>query len=252
MINASALGAFAGLKIEVFCMQWLREVLNEEYEKVRVLKKADGKIVLLLRHKTKGKELVCRSYKGSSDVYKLLRGVMHPNIPAVYEAVEDGGDTIVLEEYINGDTVSGILQTGLYCEEGVKRVVGRVCEALGLLHGMSVVHRDIKPENIMIKNDGRVVLIDFDAARLYKPYRSEDTNIIGTIGYAAPEQFGITQSDMRADIFALGVLMNVMLTGEHPSKRLYGGRLRRVIEKCIQINPDKRYQSAAELMRAVL
>ena len=72
--------------------------------------------------------------------------------------------------------------------------------------------------------------------------------IIGTTGFAAPEQFGIAQTDNRTDIFSLGILLNVMLTGEHPSRHLYQGkRLARVIQKCTQIAPDKRYPNVQRL-----
>ena len=92
-------------------------------------------------------------------------------------------------------------------------------------------------------------LIDFDASRFFKKGQSKDTVIIGTAGYAAPEQLGFAQSDERTDIFALGVLMNVMLTGEHPTNKLYKGKLRKVIEKCIQLDPQKRYKNVEELKK---
>ena len=101
----------------------------------------------------------------------------------------------------------------------------------------------------MIDSNGNVKLIDFDAARLYKPYQSKDTQAIGTMGYAAPEQYGINQTDERTDIYAIGVLMNVMLTGKPPEIRLYNGRLKRVIVKCTQTIPDNRYQNVKELKR---
>ena len=138
-----------------------------------------------------------------------------------------------------------------YHEEGAKKVLSSVCDALDALHKMRIIHRDIKPENVMIRNDGQVFLIDFDAARIYKPYHSQDTQFVGTVGYAAPEQFGLAQSDFRTDIFAAGVLLNMMLTREHPSKLLYQGKLKRVIEKCTQINPEMRYQNVLALKQAL-
>jgi serine/threonine protein kinase len=99
----------------------------------------------------------------------------------------------------------------------------------------------------MIDNKGNVKLIDFDTARIYKHYQSQDTIFMGTIGYAPPEQYGLNQTDERTDIYSLGVLMNVMLTGELPEKRLYNGKLRKVIIKCTQSVPDNRYQTAEEL-----
>lgn len=232
-------------------MQWLDSVLNEQYQMIKVLKQSESKSILLLRHKEQGKDIVKRSYTGTGEVYQLLQRVAQPNLPTVYEVVESENKVTVLEEYINGITVSDVLESGLYNVRGVKKVISSVCDALEVLHTLGIVHRDVKPENIMIANNGEVVLIDFDASRLYKPHRSEDTVFVGTAGYAAPEQFGIAQSDKRADIFAVGVLMNVMLIGEHPSKKLYKGKLKRVIEKCIQIDPNKRYQSVTELKQVL-
>ncbi|MGN0171994.1 MAG: serine/threonine-protein kinase [Acutalibacteraceae bacterium] len=180
-----------------------------------------------------------------------MRTISHPNLPTVYEVLEDQGRVIVLEEYIDGMSVSAVLENGLYSEYGVQQVVSSVCDALEALHTFGIIHRDIKPENIMIDNDGHVTLIDFDAAKLYKPFHSEDTMLVGTAGYAAPEQFGIAQSDKRSDIFALGVLMNVMLTGDHPSKRMYHGKMAKIIQRCVQVDPNKRYPSAADLKAAI-
>ena len=92
------------------------------------------------------------------------------------------------------------------------------------------------------------MLIDFDAARLHKPEAAADTQILGTTGFAAPEQYGLSQSDTRTDIYSLGVLMNVMLTGQHPSQTLAEGRLGRVIGRCTQVNPEKRYRDVVHLM----
>ena len=93
-----------------------------------------------------------------------------------------------------------------------KRITRQLCSALWVLHSMGVVHRDVKPDNVIIRGQ-EAVLIDFDASRVYKNAMREDTQILGTTGFAAPEQYGLSQSDGRADIYALGVLLNIMLTG---------------------------------------
>ena len=93
----------------------------------------------------------------------------------------------------------------------------QICKALGILHNSGIVHRDIKPENILVRGT-EAVLIDFDAARLVKPEHRTDTQIMGTTGYAAPEQFGFSQTDARADIYSLGIVFNEMLIRQHPSK----------------------------------
>jgi serine/threonine protein kinase len=228
---------------------WLNEKLNEQYRLVRVLKKSDKSDIQLLRHRTLDREIVKRVYAGCGDAYRVLQGIAHPNIPLVYEVASDGTSVTVLEEYISGITVSGELQEKIYSEDGTRKIAGSLCDALSALHTLGIIHRDVKPENVMIDSDGVVKLIDYDTAKLYKAYQSNDTNVIGTTGFAAPEQFGITQSDERTDIFSLGILMNVMLTGEHPSKKLYKGKLSKIIEKCTQIDPNKRYLNAVSLKR---
>ena len=100
----------------------------------------------------------------------------------------------------------------------------------------------------MILRGDEAVLIDFDAARVYKSTGQGDTQILGTTGFAAPEQYGLSQSDGRADIYAVGVLLNIMLTGEHPSRKLAGGRMGRIVQKCTMVNPNKRYKNILHLM----
>ena len=80
---------------------------------------------------------------------------------------------------------------------------------------------------------------------------SADTQILGTTGFAAPEQYGLSQSDVRTDIYALGVLINVMLTGEHPSRNLAKGRMGRIVDRCTHVNPQRRYKNVLRLMEAL-
>lgn len=230
-------------------MAWLEDVLKTEYSVFKVLKNTEDKLIIVYRHNTLEKCLVYRRFNGITEVYEKLQKIKNENLSEIYNVSRSDKGIIVLEEFIDGITVGEVLQSGLYNENGVKKVVGSLCDALYILHSMGIVHRDIKPENVMITNSGVVKLIDFDAARIFKSGKSADTTIIGTIGYAAPEQMGFAQSDERTDIYALGVLLNVMLTGEHPSKNIYKGKYKKIIEKAINIDPEKRFQTTVELKK---
>mgnify|MGYP000031612807 FL=1 len=229
---------------------WLLNSIDQEYAVIRVLKESPRGSVRLIRHKALGKRLILRRFQGSGEVYRQLMGYVCGNLPQIYETAEQDGEVLVLEEFIEGDTLGFLLEEALFSPRETREVVLQLCRALWVLHSMAAVHRDIKPENVILRGRG-AVLIDFDAARLHKPEYEADTQILGTTGFAAPEQYGLSQSDVRTDIYALGVLMNVMLTGEHPSKRLAGGRMGRVIERCTRVNPEKRYKDVIHLMSAL-
>lgn len=211
------------------------------------MKESKRGTVELIRHKGTGTRFVLRRYQGNAEVYQSLLHYSAPNLPAVYEVARGEQENLVLEEYIQGDNLGELLREGLFAPKETRDIALQLCRALWTLHSMDVVHRDVKPENVILR-ENTAVLIDFDAARVYKPDCTQDTQILGTIGFAAPEQFGLSQSDVRADIYSLGVLINVMLTGCHPSEKLAPGRLGRVVERCIRINLQRRYPSVLRLM----
>ena len=229
------------------CTEYLNE-LKSSYSILRLLSDKNESIVLLLKHKILGKKIVLRRYKNAVRAYDFLKGVAFENLPLVYDSIYLDDGQIVLEEYINGISVTDVLENGLYTYSGAKKVLEGVCSALSLLHSNGIVHRDIKPENIIISNEGVVKFIDFNASRKITYTAQKDTVQIGTIGYASPEQLGIAQSDTRTDIYALGVLLNVMLTGNHPSKQLAKGKAGKIVLKCTQIDPKSRYESVEKLI----
>ena len=229
---------------------WLSEQLDLEFEKLRLLKESPRGSVELIRHRKSGRQFILRRFTGNGEVYRKLLDCSCRYLPIIYEAAERDGENLVIEEYIQGDTLGFLLQGALCSPAETRRIVRQLCQALWVLHSMAAVHRDIKPENVILRGHD-AVLIDFDAARLHKPEAEADTQVLGTTGFAAPEQYGLSQSDARTDIYSLGVLMNVMLTGEHPSKKLAEGRMGRVIQRCTQINPTKRYKNVLHLMEAL-
>ena len=227
-------------------------IMAEQFEFVKAISQKSGKSSVVLRHRKSGKKVVKILAEGNGEIYRILAGVSHPNLPEILNVSTQANKTEIIEEYIDGISISEVLQTGLYNEKGAITVACEICKALSALHSLNIIHRDIKPENVMIDKKGNVKLIDFDAARLYKSYQPRDTVAIGTAGFAAPEQFGIGQTDFRSDIFALGILLNVMLTGEHPSRRIYNGKLGSIIEKCINIDPNRRWGNVYQLHEALV
>ena len=222
-------------------------IIAEQFEFVKSLSGRAEKTANVLRHKASGKKIIYFNLKADVSVFRFLMGISHPNLPRVYSVEPSGDRCEIYEEFIDGITVGDVLQTGHYTESGMKKVVQGVCSALEVLHKNKIIHRDIKPENVIIDTRGNVKLIDFDAARVYDPSKSVDTTFAGTAGFAAPEQFAISQTDQRSDIFSLGIMMNIMLTGDHPSSSPYGGKYGKIIEKCIQTDPNKRYNNVSEL-----
>lgn len=227
----------------------LRRV-REEYDVEKTLKSGDRGVILLIRHKQTKTRYVFRSFSGVGEAYRKLLDVSCPHLPKIEDTAEKDGQVAVLEEYIQGDTLAYLLEGPPLSEDQAKDIAIQVSRALAVLHSLGIVHRDIKPENILLRGSEAVV-IDFDASRISKPENTSDTRIMGTTGYAAPEQYGFSQTDARADIYALGVLMNEMLTKQHPASRLADGCLRPVIERCIEVNVDKRFSSAEELIAAL-
>lgn len=176
------------------------------------------------------KRIIKRTFIGNPEVYRKLLTLKHKNMPEILDVVEFEDKIIVLEEYINGVTLLDLINENLYKENQVKKLVGELCDILSFLHSFNIIHRDIKPENIMIENGTQILkLIDFDSARIYKKYYPRDTEYLGTVGYAAPEQYGGV-SDRRTDIKQVGELMKVMLTGETSDKIPYSGKLSDVLQ----------------------
>ena len=225
------------------------EAVTTEYDTLRVLKQSPRGTVSVVRHKKSGTRYVFRRYSGSGEVYRRLLPVLCPHLPQIMEAEQDG-QTAVLEEYVQGDTLAELLMGARLTEREARQVTMQLCQALHVLHSMGAVHRDVEPENVILRGSD-AVLIDFDAARIYKDESESDTQVLGTTGFAAPEQYGIFQSDERADIFSLGVLLNIMLTGKHPSREMAAGKMGRIVRKCTMTAPEQRYQSARALMEVL-
>ena len=220
------------------------------YSLVSVLSDKNGGKVLRVRNKSNGKDMIVRSFQNPVAAYEKLVKIKCNNLPLIYDVINLEDGQVVLEEFIEGITVAEVMESGRYKYKGAKKVLESICNALCVLENQRMVHRDIKPENVIVGNSGRVVLLDFNASREIKN-ADKDTVVMGTVGYAAPEQLGLSESDTRTDIYSAGILLNVMLTGYHPSKIKAKGKAGRIVDKCTAINPDDRFVSAIKLKNAL-
>jgi len=228
----------------------LLRAIEEEYDTLNILKSTPKGSVSVIRHKNSGARFLLRKYTGSCEVYQKLIPITSPHLPQIMEAVQQGEDAIVIEEYVQGDSLASLLECSLFTPGQTRKISKQLCCALWILHSMGAVHRDVKPENVILRGN-EAVLLDFDASRLIKREQANDTQVLGTIGYAAPEQYGISQTDGRADIYALGVLINIMLTGKHPSRALADGRMGKIVQRCTMTNPEKRFRNILHLMETL-
>ena len=180
------------------------------------------------------------------EVYKTILSVDHPGIPKIFY-VDFTDKTTVIEEYIEGDTLSDYIEKkGKISKKKVKYIALKVLSAIEALHKKSVIHRDIKPDNILINESGNVWLVDFEIARIYRNDMRKDTEQYGTFGYAPIEQFGILPTDFKTDIYAFGVTLNFLI-----EKLNIKGSLKKIADKCKRLDPTQRYYNVSRVKRAI-
>lgn len=213
-----------------------------EYEVIKLLKQSEKSTVLLVRKKDDEQIFIQKILRGQqNNIYSILQKCINPYLPKLYEVITTDETTTIIEEYIEGSSLGN---AGL-SEKQLSGAVKELCSVLEFLHGLGIIHRDIKPSNILFAKDGHIRLIDFDAARMRKDGLEQDTRLLGTRGYAPPEQYGFAQTDERADIYSLGVTLEQLL-GDKAKRLPY----KRIIRKCTNMNPDRRYQTAGQVKRA--
>jgi predicted Ser/Thr protein kinase len=233
-----------------------RQFLEENYEVLTSLgEKTEGEVsTFLVKDKRNGKIAVKKFVDRSLiHIYEKLVGMNNMHLAKIYDYAEGENNAVIIEEYISGSNLRDLLdRNGRMPEQMAKGMILQLLDALKVIHSYGIIHRDINPDNVIVSTDGVVKLIDFGIARQKKENSSRDTTILGTAGYAAPEQFGFRQSDERTDIYAVGVLLNEMLSGHLPGELLYPREpFRGVIQKCIEIDADSRFQSVEEICHAL-
>lgn len=212
---------------------------------------------------------------------KAASRLNHPNAAHVYSFGEWEGGAFMAIEYIAGETLSAKIQKGTFAWEEVARIGMQLADVLQAAHELGIVHRDVKSQNIMLGPSGIVKLLDFGLAKLTEPEQdapgsetetqlTAENAVVGSMGYMSPEQALGKPLDRRSDLFSLGIVLYEMATGRRPfpggnpveilskvistapdplSKWNYATpeEMDRIIRKCLEKNPDDRYQSAREI-----
>ena len=229
----------------------------DAYDQMECLASRSGRETFLVRRKETGEMAVAKCYDRAAFPFRahpeLLEDIRHPGLPRFIEQYRNDRVLCIVREYIEGEPLGEFAKDGQLSKEQIISFGGQMCDILTALHGHNppVIHRDIKPENIIVRPDGTLALIDFDISRSYRENAAGDTVYFGTRGYAPPEQYGFGQTDSRADIYALGVLLRWMVTGspaENPNVTI-DRQLQRVIDKCTAFSPEDRYRDAEQVRR---
>jgi WD40 repeat protein/tRNA A-37 threonylcarbamoyl transferase component Bud32 len=153
----------------------------------------------------------------------MLANLQHPNLPSIYDQFTDGGRSYLVMDYIEGETLEQHIANLGKKKMPIDRVLEiglQLCSVLDYLHTRQppIIFRDLKPSNIMLTPGEHIYLIDFGIARHFKPGQKKDTTTLGSSGYAAPEQYGRSQTTARADVYGLGATLHQLITGDDPSE----------------------------------
>jgi tetratricopeptide (TPR) repeat protein/predicted Ser/Thr protein kinase len=190
---------------------------------------------------------------------RMAAGLNHPNVVTVYEIGVWEGRPFIAAEFVEGETLADTIVRGRLPEAQAAAIAMQILAALAAAHGAGIVHRDLKPANIMVRPDGTVKVLDFGLARSACAPTGEEAatltqtvpgRILGTPAYMSPEQWEGKPADARSDIYAFGCILCEMLTGRRPGsqrERLKRPALEKILGRCLEREPDERWQSAAAL-----
>lgn len=210
---------------------------------------------------------------------RMLAQLDHPGLTNIWDYFQDDGRVVLVMEYVPGQTLRDLLLTRQRLPEAFVRACAlQLCDVLSYLHSRTppVIFRDLKPANVMVvapslRPDADMLaedpaaltfkLIDFGIARFFTPNQSGDTLVIGTPGYAAPEQYGQGQTDARSDLYALGATLYALLSGQTPALLMpplsqvapeVSPGMARLVTRACAYEPPQRYQTADALRRDLL
>ena len=243
-------------------------VVDGKYKILNIVGKGGMSFVYLAMNEKANKQWAIKEIRGQDyrnfeidkQEIEMMKRLKHSGLPSIVDVIEQKESLLIVMDYIEGRSLEDlVLEYGPLSETQVLNYAEQICDVLHYLHSQNppIIYRDMKQSNVMLRPDGKICLIDFGAAREYKPENRSDTVLLGTKGFAAPEQYRMDgQSDARTDIYSFGVTLFRLLTGETPEglcriqnlKPDLSAGLAHIVMKCLCVAKEERYQSVLELL----
>ena len=231
-------------------MNIIKEYYEKKYTELCILADTEKCKTTLMRNNDTGQLVVKKIMnKAALDVYEQLKPIKNKNLVKIFDCYIDEDKCIEIEDFINGRRLDDYVTNQKIDYNQCIQLTVDICMALEELHKMGIVHRDIQPKNILISNEGTLKLIDFDISRKQHIGKNKDTELLGTAGYAAPEQYGFSQTSEKSDIYSIGIVLKEICEKSNISA---DGKLKDIIDKCTQMDPDNRFQNVKQLKDALL
>ncbi len=244
--------------------QDLPEQITARYEILSCLKHTEQRRVYLIKDNVDGRRLILKYASGKNGellerehrIVSTLKenGVSCSLLTEPVCFFREGDVSYYIREYVEGKTLCSIVEeNGPFSQKDAFGIITQLCRQIHILHTQEkpVICRDINPNNVLLCNDGSLRIIDLDSARFYDRRLTTDTICVGTNEMAAPEQFGYTQTNVRTDVYVLGMLLLYISTGSYDRYAPISRRLKRIIAKSTAFDPEERYGSMTEMRRAL-
>lgn len=247
-------------------------LLDNRYEIIKVLGKGGMSTVYLAKDKRLNKNWAVKEVKESfrdqvdlSAEPNILKNLNHSGIPKIIDIFNENDNLYIVEDFIEGNNLEQYIKMNTDISiTSILSITSKICEILEYLHGLEppIIYRDLKPQNIIISNEQQVTLVDFGISKIYKVNGNMDTVALGTKGYAAPEQYGANQSNIRSDIYGLGAVIFFLINKRSPNtineplkddsySMEIGKEIKDIIKKCMQIEPGDRFESINTLKKYI-